>query len=355
MRKTNNSRRTWSKNTLSATMSTPRLGNNGCPLCSDRSIPENLNAHVNDGQTCADVHLQLAMLRYDNAMCAVGQEKYQELCCMAKSSGGFKSTLGFMIGAVFAGFFLKKVVSSRKRRIREEMKIYDNEEVPGTVSFSSRSSRNSSRSGTTDLEMPSSCYVNMDKQKANTKMNSPRSNRERRGRQPSRSRDRSHVQYDNNNNHLDRTRPSSRSRGGRNDNLSRDRSMSCSRPRENLETNRSSRDRPMSRSRARSRSKLRDMSEKTHSNSDRPMSRSRARSNSRPRNISERTRSSRDRPKSRSRARSRSRPRIRSDIHSRNRPGTGRSRSRSRARSRPEFQEVDLYHGDVPRLPTQVL
>jgi len=354
MGKTNYSRRTWSKNTQSATTSTPRLGNNGCPLCSDMSIPENLNAHVNDGQTCADVHLQLAMLRYDNAMCAVGQEKYQELCCMAKSSGGFKSTLGFMIGAVFAGFFIKKVVSSKKRRIREEMKIYDNKEVPGTVSFSSRSSRNSSRSGTTDLEMPSSCYVNMDKQKPNTKMNSPRSNRGKKGRHPSRSRDRSRVENDNNN-HLDRTRPSSRSRGGRNNNRSRDRSMSRSRPRENLETNRSSRDRPMSRSRARSRSQLRDMSEKTHSNRDRPMSRSRARSNSRPRNISETTRSSRDRPMSRSRAQSRSRPRERSDNHSRNRSRTGRSRSRSRARSRPEFQEVDLYHDDVTRLPTQVL
>jgi hypothetical protein len=377
MGKSKYSRKTWTKRTQSASTSTSRLGSNGCSLCSDGSNPENLSAHVNDGQTCADVHLQLTMLRYDNAMCAVGQEKYQELCCKEKSSGDFNSTLGFMIGAVVAGFFLKKIFTIRKRRIRQETKIYDDEEIPGTVSFSSRSSRNSSRSDSTDLEMPSSRYVNMDEPKA-------RSNRGKQGRHPSRSRDRPRVEHDHHTRLDSKAHSSSRSSGGRKENRSRDRSMSRSRPRDMPDTTRSNRDRPMSRSRARSHSRPRDMPADTAlSNRDRPMSRCRARSHSRPRDMTDTTRSNRDRPVSRSRARSRSRPRdtveqARSsrdgsrsrnraqnrsrptdvtDDHSRNRTGNGRSRSRSRARSRPDFEGVDLYHGDGdgPRFPTQVL
>lgn len=364
-------------------MSTPRLGNKGCPLCSDRSIPENLNTHVNDSQTCADVHLQLAMLRYDNAMCAVGQEKYQELCCAANTTDGFTSMMPVMIGVAVAGLFLKKIFSSRKRRIKQESDGYYSEDLPGTVSFSSRSSRssrNSSRNGTIDLEMPSSGYVNMDQPMSKSRNKSPRSNRGRQGRHPSRSRDVSRFELEQNN-RLDKTRSSSRSRGGRNESRARNRSMSRSRPREMNETKRSSRDRPTSRSRARSRSRPRDMSETTRSNRDRPTSRSRAHSRGRPRDMSEGTRANRDRPvsrsrahsrsrprdmleqthssmdrpRSRSRARSRSRPREMMDSNARNRTKTGRSRSRSRPRNRPEYEEVDRYYGNGARFPTQVL
>lgn len=351
MGKTKYSRRTWRKSTLSATMSTRRLEYKGCPLCSDRSIPENLNVHVNDDQTCADVHLQLTMLRYDSAMCAVGQEKYEELCCTAKSSSGFKSSLGLMIGVVVAGFFLKRVFSHRRRRIRQEKEIYDDEELPGTVSFSSRGSRNSSRSGTTDLEMPSSSYVNMDESnpKSNAKM--PKTNGGKKGRHPSRSRDRSHGELDNKN--------------GRNVSRLRDGSRSCNQRREIPETNRSSRNRPTSRRHERSHSRPRDMQdmpETKRSNRERPVSRSRAQSRSRARDMSQQAHSSRDRSISRSRARSRSRPREMVENHSINRSRTGRprsrSRSRSRARGKPETQEVDIYHSDGyngSRLPTQVL
>ena len=396
MEKSQYSRRTWTKKTNSASRTTSR--SNGCSLCSDGSNPENLSAHVNDGQTCADVHLQLTMLRYDNAMCAVGQEKYQELCCTAAtSSGDFNSSLGFVIGAVVAGFFVTKIIftTRKRRRIRQEAKMYDDEEIPGTVSFSSRSSKNSSRSGsTTDVEMPSSRYVNMDGPKAS------RSNRGKQGRHPSRSRDRPRVEHDH---HARLVKSHSSSRGrGRKENRPRDRPMSRSRPRDMPDTMRSNRDRPMSRSRARSQSRPRDMPADTthytstemtryippdtvHSSRDRPMSRSRARSQSRPRDMAADTmRSSRDRPTSRSRARSRSRPRdtvehTRSSSYkprsrsraqsrsrprdmaedhsiSRNRSRIGRSRSQSRARSRPaDFEELDLYHGDGSRFPTQVL
>jgi hypothetical protein len=370
MEKLQYSRKTWTKKTNSASRTTSR--SNGCSLCSDGSNPENLSAHVNDGQTCADVHLQLTMLRYDNAMCAVGQEKYQELCCTtSKSSGDFNSSLGFVIGAVVAGFFVTKIIftTRKRRRIRQQAKMYDDEEIPGTVSFSSRCSRNSSRSGsTTDVEMPSSRYVNMDEPKAS------RSNRGKQGRHPSRSRDRPRVEHDHHA-RLVKSHSSSRSGRGRKENRPRDRPMSRSRPRDIPDTTRSNRDRPMSRSRARSQSRSRDMPadatrytstemtryippDTTHSSRDRPMSRSRARSQSRPRDTVEQTRSSSYRHRSHSRGQSRSRPRDMMEDHSisRNRSRNGRSRSRSRPRSRPaDFEEVDLYNGDGSRFPTQVL
>eukprot|EP00535_Pseudo-nitzschia_heimii_P008536 CAMPEP_0197175864 /NCGR_PEP_ID=MMETSP1423-20130617/1967_1 /TAXON_ID=476441 /ORGANISM="Pseudo-nitzschia heimii, Strain UNC1101" /LENGTH=326 /DNA_ID=CAMNT_0042625113 /DNA_START=105 /DNA_END=1086 /DNA_ORIENTATION=+ len=233
MGQTKYSRKTRNKNTLSASMNTPRLGSNACSLCAERSIPENLNAHVNDDQTCADVHLQLSMLRYDNAMCAVGQEKYRDLCCTAKNSSDFKSALGFMIGAVVAGAFLKKIVSRRKRRARQENE-YDSDAVPGTVSFSSRSSGSSSRSGRIDLEMPSSHYMKMDESENFKKIKSPKTNRGKKDRYPSRPRDR-----------LDRIQSSPHSRG-RHSSRTRDRSRSRSRPRVKPEAYRSNRDRPMS-------------------------------------------------------------------------------------------------------------
>jgi len=342
MGQTKYSRKTRNKNTLSASMNTPRLGSNACSLCAERSIPENLNAHVNDDQTCADVHLQLSMLRYDNAMCAVGQEKYRDLCCTAKNSSDFKSALGFMIGAVVAGAFLKKIVSRRKRRARQENE-YDSDAVPGTVSFSSRSSGSSSRSGRIDLEMPSSHYMKMDESENFKKIKSPKTNRGKKDRYPSRPRDR-----------LDRIQSSPHSRG-RHSSRTRDRSRSRSRPRVKPEAYRSNRDRPMSRSRARSISRPRDLPKNSSSNRDRSGCRSRPRSRGRPRDQLERDySSSRDRSISRNESRGRGRGRGQS-IHSRSRSERRRSRSQSRPRSGPEFQGLDPYHVDGIRLPTQVL
>ena len=328
MGRTKYSRKTRNKNTLSASMNTPRLGSNACSLCAERSIPENLNAHVNDDQTCADVHLQLSMLRYDNAMCAVGQEKYRDLCCIAKSSGDFKSALGFMMGAFVAGAFLKKIFSRRKRRARQKNE-YDSDEVPGTVSFSSGSSQSTGGTGTTDLEMPRSHYVKME-----DKIKSPKKNRGH----PSRPRDR-----------LDRTRtsPDSRVRHG---SRTRNRSTSRGRPREKPEANRYNKDRSMSRSRARSHSRPRDLPDNSRSNGERPRSRSRAQSRGRPRDQVEQDYCIRDRSISRNNSKARGQ-----SNHSRSRSRRSRSRSRSRPRSRPEFQGVDRYYVDGVRLPTQLL
>ena len=307
MGQTKYSRQTWRKSTLSSNMNTPRLGSKGCSLCTDKSIPENLNAHVNDSQTCADVHLQLAMLRYDNAMCAVGQEKYEELCCTVESSSTLKSTLAFMIGAVVAGFFLKKVITNRKcRRIIEQEKemIDDIEELPGTVSFNSRgsssrgsSSRSGNRSDNAVLEMLSASYIKMEDQRTKTK--TPRSSR----RPQSRSRPREKTSY-----------------------------IKMEDPKTKTRTPRSSR-RPLSRSRSRPKSRSRP----------REITETRSKSRTRPREVMSENRSG-DRPMSRSR-----------DRPNRSRTGRSRSRSKSRARSRPQFQEVDLCNDNGPVLPTQVV
>jgi len=352
------SRQTWSRETSQSNMNTPRLGSKGCPLCYDRSIPANLNAHVNESQTCADVHLQLAMLRYDNAMCAVGQEKYQSLCCTKQVERNASSVLGVVAGVVVAGLFLKRIFAIRKRRRVEEMKGLENRiELPRTESLSTRTRSSQSdgeRNGTADME--TSWYVKMEEMKAKA-TRSPR--------HPSRVRDRPGVGYVTNSNRLDQNRPSSKSRA-----RSRSRSASRSRP----ESTRSIKSKPMINSRARSRSRSRNMPETSLSTRD-----NRLRSLSRPRETSENTThtsSGRSRPTensrsnrtaSRSRARSRSRPRTKLDsTHSSRDRSMSRSRakSRSRARSRSraaekgrrsEFQEVSLYNNDGPVLPSQVV
>ena len=252
------------------------LRDNGCSLCSDGSNPNNLSYHVNDGQTCADVHLQLSMLRYDNAMCSLGQQKYAELCC-AGSSGFFYSRWGFVMGAAVVGFFLTRGFYRRRRRLRNES--YVDEELPGAVSFSSKSSRVSTQAVSDEVEMASS-YVNM-----------------KHARHKSRSKNR--PIFEQSHGDFIKTRSSSRSRGGGNESQCRDRPSSRSRQKES----RSGRD-----------------------------SRARSQSRSRPRDMRDQTRSSRNMSRSRSRARSRSRPREKVNEYSRNRSRTGGSRSRSRTR-----------------------
>ena len=271
------------------------LRDNGCSLCSDGSNPNNLSYHVNDGQTCADVHLQLSMLRYDNAMCSLGQQKYAELCC-AGSSGFFYSRWGFVMGAAVVGFFLTRGFYRRRRRLRNES--YVDEELPGAVSFSSKSSRISTQAISDEVEMASS-YVNM-----------------KHARHKSRSKNR--PIFEQSHGDFIKTRSSSRSRGGGNESRCRDRPSSRSRQKES----RSGRD-------SRTRSQSRSRQKESRSGRD---SRARSQSRSRPRDMREQTRSSRNMSRSRSRARSRSRPREKVNEYSRNRSRTGGSRSRSRTR-----------------------
>jgi len=370
MAKTKYSRSTWNKNTLSANLNTPRTGSKGCSLCADRSIPANLNAHVTDSQTCADVHLQLAMLRYDNAMCATGQEQYQELCCMVESPGGFKTALAFMVGALATGFILKKIVSSKSRRIEQEQEDVEecNDDLPGTVSFNSRSSRsshgNSHDSRTSEVEMPSSCYHKMEDPKTKFKSNRPHGSRLRGSSRPvSRSKSRARdimpqpQSKDRNERHQSRNRPASRDRprdirDSRPVSRTRDRSRprdirdnrpvprtrDRSRPRDIMPEHHS-RDRSQSRGRnqrSQSRSHPRDIVIQHHSKDSRPIT-------SQNRTVS--SRSPRDRSRSRGRNQSRDRSR-----------GSG-GRSQSRTKSRSQLHEVETGSGsdDAIMLPTQLV
>ena len=322
--KTNKYRSTYNE------ASTPSLGSNGCSLCADLSIPTNLNAHVTDSQTCADVHMQLAMLRYDNAMCATGQEQYGELCCKASSQIGFKTALAFMVGALLSGFVLKNVVSRKSRRIREEQgatQNYCKDDLPGTVSFNSRNSRSGhAASRNRQVEMSSSCsYHKMEDHKTGRS----HGNRlcENSGNRPvSRS----------------KGRPSSRSRTPRVENNRANRPVSRSRDRNFQRDHRDNR--PVSRAKDRShpkdiihRQRSKDRSYSTGRNRRRSHSRSRpTRDSVLPRHYS---RDQFDRPVSRSRQRDTSRSRGRSKSRDRSR-SAGTRRSQSRTRHRPQRYEV---------------
>ena len=380
---------------------TPQLGSKGCSLCEDRAIPANLNAHVTDSQTCADIHLQLAMLRYDNAMCATGIDTYRELCCTGPetSAGSIMTALAFMVGALVTGAILKKIISNKKRRMVERVQDNTKEELPGTVSFNSHSSRGKSRGSrlggrttAADVEMSSSslssssaCYHKMEdppKTKFESNNNHPQhgsriipgnnralSRSKSRTRdimqQPTHSRDNNRNARDQNHsrsksrtrdivsqpNHSKNNRPVSRSKsrtrdkmqqrnhsGDNNRNVrdqSRIRHASRSRPRDNRDSAR-----PVSRTRDRSRP--RDIISQHHSRDSRPQSRPASRS--RP------TRD--DRSRSAGRGRSLSRGRTRDG-------GGGRSRSQSRSRIiRPPLQhEVEIFGSDDDglMLPTQLV
>ena len=125
--KTRYKRSTWKKNQLQQNMNTPRLGNKACRLCPSGSGDQsstNLNAHVSDSQTCADIHLQLSLLRYDNAMCSVGQEQYGEICCTEPPSSSssplsFKGSV-FVVGAVIVALCLRNKFQQRARRTKSD-------------------------------------------------------------------------------------------------------------------------------------------------------------------------------------------------------------------------------------------
>jgi hypothetical protein len=324
---------------------TPQLGSKGCSLCEDRAIPANLNAHVTDSQTCADIHLQLAMLRYDNAMCSTGQSKYRELCCTAEaSSGGIMTALAFMVGALVTGVILKKIISNKKRRMVEKVQDNTEEELPGTVSFNSHSSRGKSRGSrlgskitAAEVEMSSSsssssCYHKME--------------------------DPPKIKFKSNNNHpphhssrilRDNNRPVSRSKS-----RTRDIMQQSTHSRDN---NRNVSDQNHSRSKSRTRDIV---PQPTHSKDNRPISRSKSRtqeimqqrtthSSDNNRNVRDQSRSRpasrirpredvRDNTRTVSRTRDRSRPRdIISQHHSRDSSQSrgGRNHQRPQSRSRP--------------------
>lgn len=198
------SRSTWKKKQLQQNMNTPKLGSTGCSLCASGAIPEDLNAHVSEYQTCADVHLQLALLRYDNAMCAVGQEQYRELCCTTKSSKtAQKTSLAFIAGVALVVYILKRILSSQKHRVREHDDSSDKgDNLPMThqrSSSSSSSSRNK-RSKSSSIELPIATYHTMEdvtmimrstSQSRSRSRSRPQSRSGSRGRPQSRPRERS--------------------------------------------------------------------------------------------------------------------------------------------------------------------
>jgi hypothetical protein len=344
---------------------TPQLGSKGCSLCEDRAIPANLNAHVTDSQTCADIHLQLAMLRYDNAMCATGIETYREFCCTPTetSAGNIMTALAFMVGALVTGVILKKIISNKKRRMVEQVQDNTEEELPGTVSFNSHSSRGKSRGSrlggkttTADVEMSassssslSSCYHKMeDPPKTKFKSNNnhpqhgsriPRDNNRAVSRSKSRTRDimqQPTHSRDNNRNVRDQNH-----------------SRSKSRTRDIMpQPNHSKDNRPVSRSKSRTREV---MQQRTHSSDNnrnvRDQSRSRPASRSRPRD-------NRDSARPVSRTRDRSRPRdIISQQHSidSSQSRGGRNHQRPQSRSRPRDTTTISQHHSRDSRPVMMM
>jgi hypothetical protein len=186
MTKSSRSSSTRYKNQLQQSMNVPNMGNTGCSLCYDRSIPTNLNAHVSERQTCADVHLQLALLRYDNALCAVGQAQYQDTCCPRKRKApGLKTTAGVMVGAILVAFFFRKIASStasrKNRRVKERGAAGrdddSDESLPGPKSAGCHGSMSSA-----ELEMPTSRYIEMEEPVAPINKSSSNSNSRSRSR-----------------------------------------------------------------------------------------------------------------------------------------------------------------------------
>jgi hypothetical protein len=330
--KTKYSRSTWKKKQLQQSMNTPRLGNSACSLCADRSIPQNLNAHVSDSQTCADVHLQLALLRYDNAMCSVGQQQYQEVCCPKKESNHvLRSSLGFLAGIFLVGFFVKKLSASQRsgRASRDDdsngsKKGKDLLMTHQSISSSSGSGSNSSNvgshrsKGSSELEMPTASYQNMDSLAMMTMKRSTTN--------PSRSQSRS--------------RPQSRSRSrGRPDGRATSR--------------------PKSRPRARSQSRTMIMAEALSRGDSIKRSSSRVAPDSRHRSVS---RGRNDQNLSRSRSKSRDRRRAHQDRAPSNREDQYKHHYRSTGliveyniNPYHQHEEVEVSSGAGLILPTQVV
>jgi hypothetical protein len=101
------------------TSSSPIFGDQACALCKNHKTPEDLNFHVTDSKTCADVHLALSQIDGVNNKdkCVAEQNEYRKLCCQPKKNNteSVPTDLGVgaaaIAGALLLWFVSKKVLS----------------------------------------------------------------------------------------------------------------------------------------------------------------------------------------------------------------------------------------------------
>ena len=131
-----NTRKAWSKTQLQQTMASPHLGSRACQLCADGEYPNDLQKKVGTYETCADIHLKLSLVRYDNQQCPTLQDQYRDLCCPDAKGFSFPSlpssaALGppivVLAGVVAVALFARKLISARRSRSK-----YDNKRLPTT-------------------------------------------------------------------------------------------------------------------------------------------------------------------------------------------------------------------------------
>jgi hypothetical protein len=102
---------------MTASSSSPIFGDQACALCKKHKTPEDLNLHVTDSKTCADIHLALALIDGVNNKdkCVAEQNEYRKLCCQKNNAESVPTDLGVgaaaIAGALFLWFVSKKVLS----------------------------------------------------------------------------------------------------------------------------------------------------------------------------------------------------------------------------------------------------
>lgn len=97
----------------------PIFGDEACALCKNHKTPDDLNFHVTDTKTCADVHLELSLIDSVNNKdkCVSEQGQYRSLCCQSKKkpADSVPTDLGVgaaaVAGALLLWFVSKKVLS----------------------------------------------------------------------------------------------------------------------------------------------------------------------------------------------------------------------------------------------------
>lgn len=83
-----------------------------CELC--KNGVADLNRHVSDYKTCADVLLEVRNVRYDSATCSANRSSYNTCCASAKSESK-RSTLVIVIGLFLFWLYTKKIRSRQKK------------------------------------------------------------------------------------------------------------------------------------------------------------------------------------------------------------------------------------------------